>query len=125
MPYGLLAELVVILHFLFVAYAILGGLLVLRWRWSLFVHLPALVWAALIEFLHWTCPLTPLENWLRRASGQPAYEEGFIERYLVDVLYPPGLTHTHQLVLGIALVGFNLALYAFGWRRQARSHDSN
>ncbi len=125
MPYGLLAELVVILHFLFVAYAILGGLLAFRWRWSLFVHLPAFVWAALIEFMHWTCPLTPLENWLRRASGQPAYEGGFIERYLVDVLYPPGLTHTHQLVLGTALVGFNLALYAFWWRRQARSHDSD
>lgn len=120
MMYKLLADVVVVVHFAFIGFAILGGLLVYRWRWAVVSHVPAAVWAAVIEFKHLECPLTPLENWLRQASGQPIYEGGFIERYLTPIIYPQGLTHAHQVVLGVALVGLNLAIYGLWWRRNTR-----
>jgi hypothetical protein len=117
MPYELLANGVVALHLAFILFAVLGGLLSLRWRWCTIVHIPSVVWAALIEFMHWPCPLTPLENWLRAAAERPVYESGFMERYLVPLIYPPGLTEAHQVALGIALVALNLAIYVVVWRR--------
>jgi hypothetical protein len=122
MPYKLLADLVVALHFAFIVFVVLGGLLVFRWRWCLVAHVPSAVWAAVIEFKHWECPLTPLEKWLRQTSGQPIYEGGFMERYLIPIIYPPGLTHAHQVTLGVALVGLNLAIYVFWWWHRTRGY---
>jgi hypothetical protein len=107
----ILADLVVGVHALFVTFVVVGGLLALRWPWVAALHLPAAVWGALIEFQGWICPLTPLEKSLRAAAGQAGYQGGFIEHYLLPVLYPPGLTRGVQLVLGSAVVVVNLVVY--------------
>ncbi len=120
MPYRVLADLVVGIHALFVVFVVAGGLLVLRRRWVAAVHLPAAIWGALIEFKGWICPLTPLEQSLRRAAGQAGYEGGFIEHYLLPVLYPAGLTRGVQLVLGAAVIAVNLAVYTVVFRRTTR-----
>jgi hypothetical protein len=118
MPYGLLADVVVVLHFGFVLFVVFGGLLALRWRRAVWLHLPAAVWGALIEFTDWICPLTPLEHWLWRQGGQAGYQGGFVEHYILPVLYPHGLTRTIQLILGLLVIGINLLVYAILWRRR-------
>jgi len=118
MLYRILADLVVGVHALFVAFVIAGGLLALRWPWVAALHLPAAVWGALIEFQGWICPLTPLEKSLRAAAGQAGYQGGFIEHYLLPVLYPAGLTRGVQLWLGSAVVGVNLVVYGFLFLRR-------
>jgi hypothetical protein len=117
--YRLLADLVVGVHSAFVAFVVAGGLLVWRWPRLAWAHVPAAVWGAFIEFAGWGCPLTPLENDLRRLGGEPGYEGGFVERYLTAVLYPDGLTRTHQLVLGLAVLAVNGFAYWRLWRRSA------
>ena len=124
MGYRILADLVVGLHALFVAFVMLGGLLALRWPWMVALHLPAAVWGALIEFQGWICPLTPLENSLRAAAGQAGYQGGFIERYLLPVLYPAGLTRNVQVVLGSLVIVVNLLIYGAVLRRWARARRS-
>jgi nitrate reductase gamma subunit len=121
MGYRILADLVVGLHMLFVVFVVIGGVLVLRWPWPAVAHVPAAVWGALIEFQGWICPLTPLEKSLRQAAGQSGYPGGFIEHYLLPVLYPAGLTHGVQLVLGTVVVVINLAVYGLLLRRLRRS----
>ena len=90
--YLLLADLVLIIHLAFVIFVLCGGLLVLRWRWIAWLHLPAVVWGAVVEFTGWICPLTPLENWLRAQGGETTYRSDFIAQYLLPVLYPEDLT---------------------------------
>ena len=114
-----LANLLVVFHFAFVLFVVLGGLLVLRWRWVAFLHVPAAVWGAWIEFAGWICPLTPLENALRSAGGGGAYGGGFIEHYILPVLYPSALTRNIQLLLGSVVLVLNLAIYAYILRRSA------
>jgi nitrate reductase gamma subunit len=121
MAYRILADLVVGVHALFVVFVVLGGLLALRWPWVAAAHLPAAVWGALIEFRGWVCPLTPLENFLRASAGQAGYEGGFIEYYLLPVLYPLGLTRGVQLLFGSLVIVVNLVVYGMVlWRRIAR-----
>lgn len=113
----LLADAVVLLHLAFVAFAILGGLLALRWRWMPWLHLPAVLWGTAVELAQWRCPLTPLENALRRAAGGATYSGGFIEHYVHPLLYPATLTRGDQVVLGIGLVLLNVLAYGFVlWR---------
>jgi hypothetical protein len=121
MPYRILADLVVGVHAVFVAFVVVGGLLALRWPWVPVVHLPAAVWGALIEFRGWICPLTPLENSLRAAAGEAGYRGGFIEYYLLPVLYPAGLTRGVQLALGSVVMVVNLAVYGFLLARRRRT----
>jgi hypothetical protein len=111
MLYRVLADAVVLLHLVFVAFAVAGGLLAFWRGWTVLLHLPALGWAAFVEFTGRICPLTPLENTLRAASGAAGYEGGFIEHYLLPVLYPAELTRELQWTLGIGLVTFNLVVY--------------
>jgi len=106
-----LADLVVLIHFLFVLFVILGGILVLRWPRLAYVHLPAAIWGVTIEFAGWICPLTPLEKRLRESAGLASYEGGFVEHYILPVLYPAALTRTVQVVLGILVIGINFAIY--------------
>ena len=108
---GLSADAVVLLHLGFILFVTFGGLFVLRWPRLAWVHLPAVAWGALIEITGWICPLTPLENRLRAAAGDPAYPGGFIERYIVPIVYPSGLTRSMQLGLAAAVVAVNLAFY--------------
>ena len=124
MPYRLLADLVVVLHLAFVVFVVVGGLLVLRWRWVAWLHVPAALWGALIEFFGWVCPLTPLERWLRRRAGEVGYEGGFVEHYLLPILYPGGLTREIQVLLGVAVVAVNAGLYGWVlWRRRKARGD--
>jgi hypothetical protein len=120
MLYRVLADAVVLFHLLFVAFAVAGGLLAFRWRWVPLLHLPALGWAAFVEFTGRICPLTPLENHLRAASGAAGYTGGFIEHYLLPVLYPAGLTRELQWTLGTGLVLFNAVVYGLLLWRHAR-----
>lgn len=119
MIYRILADGVLIFHFAFVIFVIFGGLLVLRRRIILFVHLPALLWSILIEFFLWQCPLTPLENRLRQAGGEAGYEGGFVEHYILLMLYP-SIGFWIHILLGLALLAINLAVYSYvfsHWRR--------
>ena len=117
----LAADIIVLLHLAFILFAAAGGLLVLRWPRLAWLHLPCAAWGVLIEATGGICPLTPLEQHLRLAAGAPAYSGSFIERYLVPLLYPPGLTRSLQIGLGIALLLVNLAIYAWVWRRRRRT----
>ena len=130
MPYRLLADLVLTLHATFVAFVMLGALLVLRWPRVAWVHVPVALWGAGIEFLGGICPLTPLENHWRQLAGELGYPGGFVEHYVVAVLYPDGLTRRVQVVLGVLVLAVNVSIYAwalwrlrsrrFGWRRVTR-----
>ena len=115
MGFRLAADLVLLLHAAFVVFAVLGGLLVVRRRRWAWLHLPAAVWAALIELAGWICPLTPLENYFRRRAGAEGYEGGFIEHYVWPVIYPEGLTREHQLWIGGFVVALNVAIYGWVW----------
>lgn len=116
-----LADLVVVVHFSFVLFVVFGGLLVLRWPRLAYLHVPAAIWGAWIEFAGWICPLTPLENTLRTATGGAAYQGGFVEHYLLPVLYPSALTRNIQLVLGGLVLGLNLGIYGYLLRRSAEN----
>ncbi len=119
MFYRVLADIVVMTHFAFILFAVLGGFLVLRWKRWAWLHVPAFVWAALISFAGWICPLTPLEIWLRERGGAIAYRSGFIEHYILPVVYPPTdvLTRPVQIVLGFLVLGINLGIYGLVLRR--------
>ena len=121
MPYGLMADALLLLHGGFVLFVVAGGLLVLRWPWLAWLHLPAALWGAVIEFAGFVCPLTPLENAWRRAAGDTGYEGGFIEHYVTAALYPTGLTRTVQVALGLLVLTVNGWVY---WRVLTRRVDS-
>jgi hypothetical protein len=120
MLFQALADLVVLVHFGFIVFALLGALLALRWPRVLWVHAPAAIWAVAIELGGWICPLTPLENRLRGAGGAAGYPGGFVEHYLLPVIYPPGLTREVQVVLGLALLATNALVYWAVWCRWRR-----
>src|SRR5215510_5061724 len=111
------ADAALLVHFAFVAFVVLGGALLLRWPKLAWVHLPAVVWAALVELNGWICPLTPLEVELRRASGEAGYAGDFLEHYIVALLYPEELTRAMQAVLAVLVVLVNALLYALILRR--------
>ena len=107
------ADLLVIAHLLFIVFALVGGVAVLRWRWLALVHLPVVVWATIVELMGWVCPLTPLEIALRVAAGEAGYRGGFVEHYIVAIVYPAGLTREIQWLLAALVVLVNAAIY--GW----------
>ena len=111
MFYSLAADAVLVLHLLFILFAVAGGLLLFRRRWLFVLHLPAVVWAVLIEWRGWICPLTPLENYLRHKARQEPYEGGFIEQYLLPVIYPAELTPDIQFILGLFVLVLNILVY--------------
>jgi hypothetical protein len=120
----LAADLVLIIHLAFVAFVVLGGLLVLRWPRLAVVHLPAVLWGIGLEFFAWICPLTPLEQTLRRAAGEQGYSGGFIEHYILPVLYPPGLTMEVQWLLGALVLAINTLFYGVLIKRLRRRGDT-
>ncbi|WP_439853058.1 DUF2784 domain-containing protein [Pseudomonas syringae] len=111
MFYRVAADAVVAFHLLFIVFVLVGGLLVLRRPWLALLHVPAIVWGAAVEFLHLYCPLTPLENALRSKAGEQGYEGGFVEHYLIPLIYPAGLTPGIQLWLGGFVLVINAAVY--------------
>jgi hypothetical protein len=116
MDYHALADLVLVLHALFIVFVVCGGLLALRWRRVAWLHLPTVVWAVLLEVFGWLCPLTPLEQDLRQAAGATGYSDSFIEHYLVQFIYPAGLTREIQLCLAAAVIIVNAVVYALVFR---------
>ena len=112
MLYQVIADFVVLLHFFFILFVVAGGFLVLKWRWLVWLHIPAVMWGALISFMGWICPLTPLENMLRKAAGNEMYLTGFIERYLGPVIYPPGFSHEMFIAMGIIVIVVNVIVYS-------------
>ena len=118
MRYALLADLVVLLHASFVLFVLFGGLLVLRWQRMALLHLPAALWGVAIELGGWVCPLTYLENCLRRMGGESAYGGSFIQQYLEPLLYPLGLGRNTQFIFALLAFSLNLAIYARLWRQR-------
>ena len=114
---SLLADFVLLLHLAFIVFILLGGLAVGKSPRLLWLHLPAAFWGVLIELMGWVCPLTPLENWLRRRAGEQGYTETFVEHYILPLVYPAGLTRNVQLVLAIIVVVVNLLVYSWLIRR--------
>ena len=113
------ADFVVVFHFLFVMFVIFGGLIAIVWPRMIWLHIPAVAWAVIIELGGGTCPLTPLENELRRRQGSSGYEGDFIAHDILATLYPEGLTRTLQICLGLTAIVFNAAIYAFVWKKLA------
>jgi hypothetical protein len=113
-----LADLVVVVHLAFILFVVLGGFLALRWCRVPWVHLPAVVWGVLLELGGWTCPLTPLEDWLRQLAGGPGYAGGFVDHYLAPVVYPGALTREGQKVLGVLVGVVNVPVYLLVWQRR-------
>lgn len=118
MLYGVAADGVLLLHLVFVLFVAAGGLLVLRWRRIAWLHVPSVAWGVLVEIGGWICPLTPLENRLRAAAGEPGYDAGFVEHYIVPLLYPVDLTREVQITLGFVALVLNVAIYAWLLRRR-------
>ncbi len=116
-----LADLVLALHALFVLFVIVGGFLALRWRWLVWIHIPAVIWGVAIEFAGWICPLTPLENSLREVAGLRPYQGDFIGHYVSTMLYPVTLTRSTQFILGTLAFTINVIAYALVWRERGRS----
>lgn len=111
MLYRIGADVVLMAHFLFVAFAVLGGALTLYspvWPW---VHVPVVVWSAVVNLMSWTCPLTPLENALRRRAGRSKYSEGFVEHYIGPLVYPRGMPRQLELVAGVSVLAWNALAY--------------
>lgn len=113
MLYALLADLVLIFHLAFVLFVVAGALLVWRFPRVAWLHVPAVLWAGFVELSGRICPLTPLENHLRRLGGESGYAGDFVEHYLLPLLYPHELTREFQIGLGIAVVAINVLAYGF------------
>jgi hypothetical protein len=121
MLYNAVANGVLLLHAAFIVFVLLGGLLALRWHMLPWLHLPSVLWVILIELNGWICPLTPLENRLRESAGMQGYSGGFIEHYLLPLIYPPGLTPGLQAVFAAVVAGINIAVYGLLWRMRRRT----
>jgi len=121
MPYRVFADVVLIVHLAFVVFVVLGGLLALRWPRAAWLHVPAAAWGAFVEFTGRVCPLTPLENALRTRGGEAGYSGGFIDHYVVALLYPDGLSRGMQIAIGALVIALNVAVYGLLLRRLKRS----
>ena len=117
MYFRLAADGVLLVHLAFILFALFGGALAARWRWMPLVHLPTAAWAFFVELTGRICPLTPIENDLRIRAGQSGYTQSFVEHYLLDLIYPLGLTREVQFALAATVVVVNIAIYAWlAWR---------
>jgi hypothetical protein len=118
--YNVLANVIVLAHFLFIAFVVCGGLLVIYWPRLAFVHLPAAVWGTVVEIFGWVCPLTPLENHFRLLAGNSSYNGDFINRYLIPVIYPENLTNEFQQLLGGIVIVVNVIFYTIAIRKHRK-----
>ena len=118
--FRILADITTIVHFAFIIFVIAGGVVVLRWRRVMWAHLPVVAYGILIEFLGWVCPLTPLEQSLRTMAGQTSYTGTFTEHYITPIIYPPGLSHSVQITLGLIVFAVNAAVYIWIFSHRRR-----
>jgi hypothetical protein len=124
MLYGWLADAVVVLHLAFIVFVVGGGLLAWYRPWWAWVHLPAMAWGAYVTLAGRPCPLTPLEQALRRRAGEASYEGDFVEAYLIPIVYAGDLGPGMQMGLGVALLLFNVIVYAAVWRGAPHGRDT-
>jgi len=120
MLFALGADILLLVHLGFIVFVILGGFMLLKWRWVIFMHLPALIWAVLLEFQGWLCPLTPVEQTLRQMAGQQGYAGSFIQHYILPVIYPAVLEENIQFMLGALLIFINVTIYLWVFLRHDR-----
>ena len=111
--YEIAANLILIVHFIFILFVVFGALLCFASTKIIFIHIPAFIWGSYIELTNSICPLTDLENWFLQKANLTTYSEGFIQNYLVPIVYPVNLTKYIQIYLGIALIVINIVIYAF------------
>ena len=124
MFYRLAADLVVLVHFGFILFVVLGAWLTWRRPKLAWLHVPAFIWGVMIEFKGWICPLTPLENYLRQLGGGGGYRGDFIEHYLLPVIYPEGLIQEIRFVLATIVLAINLPVYGYLLYRGTGNGDS-
>ena len=117
MGYRTLADGAVVLHFGFLAFLVVGGLVALRWRRVVWAHLAAVGWSIGILTVGQTCPLTALERWATVRAGGEATREGFIDRYVEDVVYPGSLTGPVRAAVALVVV----LSWLLVWRRRETS----
>ena len=116
MIWRLAADVVLVLHLAFVIFVVLGGILTWRWPRLALVHVPVAVYGMVIQLVGFRCPLTPFEKALRRRAGDEGYDEGFVEHYIVPVLYPGEFTAGVKLLMALLVLGINVAVYMVAWR---------
>ena len=119
--YELAANFTLIIHFAFILFVIFGALLFFITTKIIFIHIPAFIWGSYIELTNSICPLTYLENWFLNKANLTAYSEGFIQNYLVQIVYPVNLTKDLQIYLGITLIVINIIIYAFIYNRMKKN----
>ena len=123
--YRIAADGVVVLHLCFILFVFLGGL-TLFWRpWMVWVHVPVAAWGGIVELAGVPCPLTPLENHLRRAGNAEAYSGGFVDHYIMPIVYPPGLTRETQVILGVLILALNFGIYYKFVARKKKAEESS
>ncbi len=120
MIHRLAADGVLLLHLGFILFALLGGAMTAWWRWIPLIHLPAAAWASFVELTGRVCPLTYLENYFRVKAGDSGYTESFVERYLLEIIYPSGLSEEIQYVLAGVVILVNAAIYAWIFCRRRK-----
>ncbi|MEA3404445.1 MAG: DUF2784 domain-containing protein [Pseudomonadota bacterium] len=123
MGYQLAADFIVLIHFAFIAFVLAGGLLAFKWRWLVWLHIPAVIWGSLIVMVGWICPLSPLEYWLRQLGAGEAYSDSFIDHYLTPVIYPAGFTDEMKIAMGIIVLVINVVVYTIFLVRRKRDAD--
>ncbi len=122
--YGPLATLTVVLHFAFILFVVLGGFLAVRWPKAAWLHIPAVAWGGFVELTGRVCPLTPLENHFRQLAGTEPYVGDFLDRYLVALIYPAGLTREMQIALGLGTIALNVLAYGWVLRRRSAATEA-
>jgi hypothetical protein len=123
MYYAVVADALVIFHLVFIVFVMLGGLLLLKWHWLIYLHLPAVAWGILVELQGWPCPLTPLEQHFRTLAGETGYSGGFVQHYLLPIIYPAGLTRELQTVIAISVISVNLVIYTLIYVKYRRDRQ--
>ena len=121
--YEIAANLIFIIHFIFILFVIFGALLFFASARIIFIHIPALIWGSYIELTNSICPLTYLENWFLHKANLTTYSEGFIQNYLMPIVYPASLTKDLQIYLGIALIVINIVFYAFIFNKLKKNFE--
>ncbi len=120
------ATILAILHFAFILFVAIGALLVLRWRWVMYLQLPAAIWGAVIEIAQWDCPLTRWENLALRRAGESGYSDGFIAHHLFGIIYPNGLSRGVEIAIAVFVTVVNSAVYHHVFHgRNARRRGTN
>lgn len=124
MFYNICANMILIVHFAFICFVLFGAFMILKWPWVIYLHFPAFIWGILIEAYGWICPLAPIEQWLRILAGESGFQTGFIEHYLLPIIYPSGLTRSIQIGFAVLVGLINVLIYAWLFFRRMKLNQN-